>query len=60
MATPDEVGASEAFSELAVDLRVIRCGCGHPVTHKGQPCPSPREIVDIDTEHVIVVQTEEK
>lgn len=28
------------------EAKVIRCGCGHPETHLGEVCPTPRTIED--------------
>lgn len=52
-----EAGATEAASEMSMELRVIRCGCGKPATHCGKPCPAPRETVDVDPQQIIVVDT---
>ena len=54
----DEIGAVEGHCEQTVELRLVRCGCGHPWTHKGQTCPTPKEIVDIDPQLIITNDTQ--
>lgn len=35
-------GEAAQVTEISVSAVVIRCGCGNPNSHRGQPCPQPR------------------
>lgn len=33
----------------SIEAVVIRCGCGNPASHAGEPCPTPRKHEDLGT-----------
>lgn len=38
-----------AYKDAEIMLKVVKCGCGNPLSHQGRVCPEPRSENDLGT-----------